>query len=728
MSGPAGEPTPGARIFSSRAEAASHFTMHAPAETTIRYSTCPHDCPSACALDVEVIGGARIGRVRGSKQQTYTAGVVCAKVGRYAERIHHPDRLLFPLRRTGPKGSGQFSRISWDDALDEIAQRFNAAEREFGSEAVWPYYYAGTMGLVMRDGINRLAHVKKYSRFYSTICSNIAWAGFAAGTGKVAGVDPREMAKSDLVVIWGTNPVSTQVNVMTHATRARKERGARIAAIDIYDNETMKQADIKIVLRPGTDGAFACGVMHVLFRDGFADRDYLDRYTDCPRELEAHLSTRTPQWASDICGVPVEDIEAFARAVGETRRSFFRLGYGFTRSRNGAAQMHAALCIPAVTGAWQYEGGGAFFNNGSIWKFNTSVIEATEAIDPDIRHLDQSKIGRILTGDREALHDGPPVKAMLIQNTNPVNVAPEQALVRRGFSREDLFVAVHEQFMTETAQMADIVLPATMFMEHDDLYYGGGHQHISVGSALIPPPGECRSNHEVLQALASRVGARHRAFDLTPRDIIDETLRLSGHGTIEALQADLWRDLQPDFRASHYLDGFAHADGKFHFRADWAKVPVPRKLKMGPWTEMPALPDHWAVIEAADEAHPFRLATSPSRSFLNSTFSETPSSRAREGSPSVLMHPADAAQVGVADGDSVTLGNDRGETTLTVRIFDGLRRGVLIAESIHPNHAHRGGRGINTLTAADAVAPYGGAAFHDNKVWVRKAAASQVGA
>ncbi len=696
-------------------------SMNALAKTAIKHSTCPHDCPSACALDIEVIDGATIGRVRGSKHQTYTAGVVCAKVARYAERIHHPERLLYPMRRTGPKGSGQFSRITWDDALDEIARRFNEAERTFGAELVWPYYYAGTMGLVMRDGINRLANVKKYSRFYSTICSNVAWTGFAAGTGKVAGVDPREMAVSDLIVIWGTNPVSTQVNVMTHATRARKERGARIAAIDIYDNDTMKQADIKILLRPGTDGAFACGVMHVLFRDGFADRAYLQQYTDCPAELETHLAARTPEWASDICGVPVEDIEAFARIVGETKRTFFRLGYGFTRSRNGAAQMHAALCIPAVTGAWQYEGGGAFFNNGAIWKFDMSLIEACDHIDPKTRRLDQSKIGRILTGDADALMNGPPVKATLIQNTNPMSVAPEQALVRRGFAREDLFVAVHEQFMTETALMADIVLPATMFMEHDDLYYGSGQQHISVGAKLIDPPGECRSNHDVLQHLAPLVSAKHRAFDMTPRAIIDETLKMSGHGDIDTLQSEFWRDLQPDFRASHYLDGFAHADGKFHFKADWPHVPVSRNMLMGSWNEMPSLPDHWAVIEAADERHPFRLATSPARSFLNSTFNETPSSRAREGQPNVMMHPADADRLGISDGDMVTLGNERGETILAVKVFEGLREGVLIAESIHPNHAHRDGRGINMLTGAEAIAPFGGAAFHDNKVWVKKA-------
>src|SRR5215467_16109778 len=298
-------------------------------------TACPHDCPSTCALEVELLDERTIGRVHGAKDNDYTAGVICAKVARYAEREHHAQRLLHPLRRTGQKGSGQFDRISWDDALDLVAEKFLQAEERHGTESIWPYYYAGTMGLVMRDGINRLRHAKKYSGFHSTICVNPAYSGFAAGVGKIAGPDPREMAKSDLIVIWGTNAVNTQVNVMTHATRARKERGAKIAAVDVYNNETMKQADIKILLKPGTDGAFACGVMHVLFREGYADRAYMDKYTDCPGDLEAHLKTRTPEWASSICGVPVAEIEAFAKLIGERKRAFFRLGYGFSRSRNG---------------------------------------------------------------------------------------------------------------------------------------------------------------------------------------------------------------------------------------------------------------------------------------------------------------------------------------------------------------------------------------------------------
>ena len=245
--------------------------------------------------------------------------MICAKVARYAEREHHPDRLLHPLRRVGAKGSGEFRRISWDDALDLVAENFLKAEQRHGAESVWPYYYAGTMGLVMRDGINRLRHAKKYSGFHSTICVNPAYAGFAAGTGKIAGPDPREMAKSDLVVIWGTNAVNTQVNVMTHAVRARKERGAKIVAVDIYMNGTMEQADLPVLVKPGTDGALACAVMHCLFRDGKADWDYLNKYTDAPRELEAHLRTRDPQWAAAITGTPVETIEEFARLIGETQ-------------------------------------------------------------------------------------------------------------------------------------------------------------------------------------------------------------------------------------------------------------------------------------------------------------------------------------------------------------------------------------------------------------------------
>ncbi|EKS33738.1 molybdopterin-containing oxidoreductase family protein [Afipia clevelandensis] len=685
-------------------------------------TACPHDCPSTCALEVDVLDERTIGRVRGARDNSYTAGVICAKVARYAERIHHPDRLTRPLVRTGAKGSGTFAPIAWDEALDLAAEKFRVAEARYGSETVWPYQYAGTMGLVMRDGIHRLRHAKKYSGFHSTICVNPAWTGFVAGTGLLAGPDPREMAKSDCVVIWGTNAVSTQVNVMTHATRARKERGAKIVAVDVYMNGTMEQADLAVLVRPGTDGALACAVMHCLFRDGKADRDFLAQHTDAPDELEQHLRSRGPEWASQITGCPVETIEEFARLVGNTPRTYFRLGYGFARSRNGAANMHAASCIAAVSGAWRYEGGGAFHNNGAIFHWDRSLIEGTDMVDPSIRMLDQSQIGAILCGDKDALFNGPPVTAMLIQNTNPVTVAPDQTRVKQGFARDDLFVCVHEQFMTETAKAADLVLPATMFMEHDDIYQGGGQQHILLGPKLIEPPGECRSNHDVIVGLAKRLGAQHRGFDMTPRDIIDWTLQKSGWGTLENLERERWIDCQPDFDTAHYTKGFAWPDKKFRFKPDWPTVPFRSPGLSGPVDGLPKLPDHWTVIEEADERHAFRLATSPARNFLNTTFNETPTSLGREQRPTVMIHPEDAATLSIADGDKVILGNPRGEVRLHAKIFEGVRRGVLIAESIWPNSAFEDGRGINTLTGADPVAPYGGAAFHDNRVWIKPAA------
>eukprot|EP00873_Tetraselmis_striata_P045730 jgi/Tetstr1/465994/TSEL_010585.t1 len=693
--------------------------MNAP---VLKASACPHDCPSTCALEVELLQDGMIGRVRGARDNAYTAGVICAKVARYAERLYHPDRLTKPLRRIGAKGEGRFEEISWDEALDAVAEAFLKAEAEHGAESVWPYHYAGTMGLVQRDSIHRLRHAKGYSLQFDTICTNMAWTGYIAGTGKLAGPDPREMAVSDQVVIWGTNPVSTQVNVMTHAVTARKTRGAKIVAVDVYPTQTVRQADLGLVLKPGTDAALACAAMHVLFRDGHADRAYLERFTDCPAELEAHVATRTPEWASAITGLSVEEIETFARMVGETKRTYFRLGYGFTRSRNGAVSMHAASCIAAVTGAWQLEGGGAFHNNGAIYTLDKSMIEASDLRDSSVRQLDQSQIGRVLTGDREALRGGPPVHAMLIQNTNPVSVAPEQELVKQGFAREDLFVCVHEQFMTETAQMADIVLPATQFLEHDDIYKGGGHQYLMLGAKLVEGPGETRENLVVLNDLARRLGATdHPGFAMSAREHIDWMLKASNFGSLEEIERDRWVDCQPEFETAHYLKGFAWPDGKFRFRPEWPTVPAPNDGPMGPWAEMPALPDYWPVVEASDAVHPFRLVTAPARSFLNSTFNETAGSRDKEGRPDLMMRLEDAAPLGLQDGDRIRIGNARGAMLLHLRVTEGLKPGVVIAEGIWPNEAYPDRKGINTLTGADAVAPYGGAAFHDIAVWVRKA-------
>ena len=684
----------------------------------VRNSVCPHDCPSTCALEVDVHDGARIGTVRGARDNSYTAGVICAKVARYAERIHHPGRLTRPLLRTGPKGSGQFTQIGWDEALDRVADAFTATAARHGAEAVWPYFFAGTMGLVQRDGIQRLRHVMKYSRQHSTICSTAQEMGWIAGAGRYGGPDPREMAEADLVVMWGGNPVSTQVNVMTHVTRARKERGAPFVVVDPYRTPTAATADIHLAVRPGTDAALACAVMHVAFRDGYADRAYMAEYADCPGRLEAHLRDRGPGWASAITGLGVDEIERFAALYGRTERAFIRVGYGFARSRNGSVAMHAVTCLPTVTGKWRQRGGGAFWNNRGtgIYHWDKTLIEGTDALDPSIRQMDMSRIGAVLTGDRAELGDGPAVHAMLVQNTNPAVVAPDSNRVRRGLMRDDLFMCVHEQFMTETAKLADVVLPATMFLEHDDLYGAGGHTHLQVGPKLVEPPGECRSNHEVIQGLAARLGARHRGFGMTAMEIVDETLRASGWPGAPEVIARKWVDAADTFERSHFLTGFGHAGGKFRFAPDWQAL--------GPrGTGMPELPDQWDATDGATAAHPFRLVAAPARNFLNTSFTETPTSRKREGRPVAMVQADDASRLGIEAGGRVVLGNRQGEVVLDVRTVTGQQPGTVVVESVWPNADFAGGMGINVLTSDEPAAPNGGAVFHDTAVWMRAVAA-----
>ncbi|MFQ6023199.1 MAG: molybdopterin oxidoreductase family protein [Acidiferrobacterales bacterium] len=680
------------------------------------HSACPHDCPSTCALEVERLDAHTIGWVYGAADNDYTAGIICAKVARYAERVHHSDRLRVPLRRVGPKGEGirAFQPLSWDDALDEVADHLIRTTDKYGGEAVWPHFYAGTMGLVQRDGIERLRHVMKYSRQHSTICITLVDAGWNAGTGMKRGVDPREMAESDLIVVWGCNPVNTQVNVMHHIAQAKRNRDAKLVVVDPYRTGTAEKAHVHLMLRPGTDGALACAVMHVLFREGYADRDYLSAYTDVPEELERHLATRTPQWAAAITGLSVDDIEEFARLYGRTKRSFIRLGYGFSRSRNGAANVHAVTCLPAVTGAWQYRGGGALYSNHSFYRIDDTLIKGTDALDQGVRIFDQSRIGPILCDNADDLQGGPPVAALFIQNTNPMVVSPESLKVREGFLREDLFVCVHEQFMTETAAMADIVLPATTFLEHDDIYKGGGHTYLQVTRKVIEPYAESRSNHWVICELAKRLGAQHPGFEMTAWELIGETLKRSGWPDAETLYRNHWNDCALDFETAHFLNGFETPDKRFHFKPDWARVGKAH-------APMPTLPDHVARIDESDDEHAFRLVAAPARNYLNTTFTETPTSIKYEDRPTVLIHPQDCEALGIDTGDRVRLGNRLASVVVHAKPFDGVQRGVVVVESIWPNRAFEEGIGINALVSADPGPPDGGAVFHDTAIWIQPA-------
>ena len=506
--------------------------------------------------------------------------------------------------------------------------------------------------------------------------------------------------------------VYTQVNLMTHISRARKERGAKLIVIDPYRTPTAQQADVHIRPKPGTDAALACAVMHVLFRDGYADTGYMAEFTNDAGILESHLQSRGPDWAADVTGIPVEVIEAFAKDYGATDRAIIRLGYGFSRSRNGASALHAVSCLPAVRGAWKHPGAGLYGSIGQNFNINTSLVTGID--DPDVRILDMSRLGPILTDDPEPLNGGPPVTAMLVQSSNPAVVAPESGLVRQGLMKDEMFLCVHEQFLTDTARLADIVLPATTFLEHDDFYTSYGQPYLQIGPKVIEPLAETRSNHDMLGGLAKRLGADHRAFDMTAWEVMDEILQTNGYGTADELKEKRFIEIRPTFEENHFLNGFPHPDGKFRFKANWAEL--------GPdHAALPDLPDFADIIDDTDEARPFRMVTAPSRNYLNTSFTETDTSIAREQRPTIVIHPADCDELGFVDGDRVRIGNDRGDLVLHARPFDGVRRGVAIVEGVWPNLAFEEGIGINLLTSSDPGKPNGGAVFHDTAIWIRAA-------
>ena len=474
------------------------------------------------------------------------------------------------------------------------------------------------MGLVNRDGIFRLRHAMRWSGRKGTICSAIATAGWTAGCGRVSGTDSREMAVADLNILWGTNPVSTQVNVMSHVTRARKDRGAKLVVIDPYRTGSAAAADMHLALRPGTDAALACAVMHCAFRDGHADRAYMAQYADDPAALEAHLATRDPAWAAAITGLSVTEIEAFATLYNTTPRAYIRAGYGFTRSRNGAAAMHAVTCLPTVTGKWRHEGGGALWGMKGIYTWDRSLIEGHNLRDPAIRELDMSRIASILTNDPDALAGGPPVHALFVQSGNPASVCPDTNRVRAGLARDDLFTVVHEHFLTETAAYADIVLPATMFLEHDDIYQAGGHSHIQIGRQLIDPPGETRSNHDLVCALAARFGLDHPTFHMTALELADATLRASGY---------------PRRRRPH-PPPLARRPAPLRprplprrLRPCRRQVPLPRRLGPPSATakaSSPGSPTTPPSSTPPPRTAPLRLVAAPARQFLNSHLHRNP--------------------------------------------------------------------------------------------------------
>ncbi len=674
-------------------------------------SVCPHDCPSACSLDVDVDGGWLVD-VRGNPAHPFTQGVICGKVRAYADRVHSSLRVATPLRRVGPKGSGHFDAITWDDAIAEIARRWRRIIGEQGAEAILPFSYAGTMGRVQYYAGHPLFHALGASRLARTICVSTAYAGWRATVGRLTGNDSEQMVGADLVVLWGINAAYTSINVMTLVKQARAA-GAVVVAIDPYRTPTAEVADQHLRVRPGTDGALALAVMHVLVRDDLVDHDYVRRATLGFDRLAEHVRAFSPAWAAPIVGVPADVITAFARRYGRSPRSFIRVGIGLSRHDNGGMTCRTLACLPALTGAYADPHGGALLGSSDAFGLDERALERRDlAPRPLPRAINMIRLGRVLT-DRTL---APRVMALYVYNSNPAAVCPDQTRVLEGLARDDLFTVLHEQVMTDTAHYADLVLPATTSMEHLDVYGSYGHHYLQLAEPVLPPHAEARSNWDVFGTLARALGVAEAHYAKTPETIIRELLGTGGDATRSityerlrdegSVRLELPRPYRP------FADGAPTASGKVELYSE-------RLRDAG----MPPLPTWAPLVEGPDDMelarrYPLQCIVPPNRFFLNSSFSQSSRLRGRQGAPTVMLSPADAAARGITDGAWVSVFNDRGRARFQASVTDKTRDGVAVIEGIWWHRFHPGARSVNVLTSDRVADMGGGPAFHSNLVEV----------
>ena len=677
---------------------------------------CPHDCPDTCVMTVDVEGGRAVA-IGGDPDHRFTRGFLCAKVNQYLDRVYSPDRVLHPLRRVGAKGEGRFARISWDEALDEIAHRFRAVAAEHGAQAILPYSYAGNMGLLSYGSMDRrFFHALGASLLDRTICASAGAAGLKATVGRSVGLDPEAVVHARLVVAWGANIVSSNVHLWPLIEEARR-RGARVVAVDPYRSRTAEKADQHLALLPGTDGALALGMMHVIFRDGLEDRDYIERYTVGAAPLRARAAEWTPQRAAEVTGLTVAEIEGFAREYATAHPSALRINYGLNRHAGAGMAVRTIACLPALVGAWRHAGGGLLLSTSGTFPVNNEALERPDLIRPGTRTLNMSRIGALLSDPALS----PPIKALFVYNSNPVAVAPEQESVRRGFAREDLFTVVHDLFRTDTADFADIVLPATTTLEHYDLHKAYGHLYLSLSRPAIAPEGESKPNTEVFRLLAARLGLQDPCLRDSDEDMARQALRwehphLEGI-TFERLEREGSVRLSvPDPFAPFAQGGFLTPSGKCELYSE--------SLAQQGLDPVPAyVPPRENVLSAPELARRYPLAfiSPPAHHFLNSTFSAQPVFVRRESGPSLTIHPRDAQDRGIADGQMVRTFNDRGSFLARARVSDDARPGVVVGLSVWWSKMCPGGRNANAVTSQELTDMGGGATFYDALVDVAPA-------
>ncbi|HEU5185309.1 MAG TPA: molybdopterin oxidoreductase family protein [Gemmatimonadaceae bacterium] len=693
--------------------------------TTVIKGACPHDCPDTCAMLVTVEDG-RATKVAGDPEHPFTQGFLCTKVNRYIERTYHPERLLRPLRRVGRKGEGRFEPIAWDDALDEIARRLTSIARSAdGPQAILPYSYAGTMGYVQSQSMDRrFFHVLGASKLDRTICSTAGAMGMKMTVGANIGADAEGMPESDLVLLWGTNTLTSNPHLWPFVLEARA-KGAPVIAIDPLRTRTAAQCDEWLGIRPGTDAALALGMMHVLFAEGMEDRDYLARYTLGEAQLRARVLEYPPDRVASITGIEEARIVDLARRYGRARAAFIRVNYGLQRHGGGAMAVRTIACLPAVTGHWRRAGGGVQLSTSANFQFDKHTLERPD-LSPPVRTINMIRLGEALTMPNAGV-GGPPVRAMIVYNSNPAAVAPDRNTVIRGLARDDLFTVVLDHFQTDTADWADIVLPATTQLEHWDIHFAYGHHYVSLNRPSIAPLGESKPNSEIFRLLAARMGLDHPALRDDDLTIIHQAIEGQHPGawkaeklqgvTVDALLERGWMRLNVP---KPYLP-FAH--GEFLTPSGKCELYSERMKEMG-LDPLPSFTPPYEFPEAVPALaarFPLTLVSSPAHQFLNSTFVNIGVLRRAAREPELMIHPSDAEPRGIASGMRVVVHNDRGEFTAIAKVDESVRETVVWAPSIWWAKYAADGQNANATTSQRETDMGHGPVFYDNLVEVMAA-------
>ena len=683
-------------------------------------ATCPHDCPDTCALLITVEDGVAT-HVKGDPDHPTTAGVLCTKVARYAERTYHPDRLLHPLRRIGNKGEGKFERISWDQALSEIASRLNAIAAR-APQAILPYSYCGTMGLVQGESMSaRFFHQLGASQLDRTICAMAGATGYKYSIGASVGTDLEQFQDAKLILIWGGNPVASNLHFWMRAQEA-KRRGAKLIAIDPYRSLTAEKCNQHIALLPGTDAALALGMMHVLIRDALLDDDYIARHTLGFEQLKARAAEWPPARVAAICGITAAEVEGLARDYGGAARRgepvAIRVNYGVQRVRGGGMSVRNIACLPALVGAWRHAAGGIQLSSSGAFPVNRGVLQRPDLLTAPVRTINMSTIGDDLL--REASPEfGPKIEALIVYNANPVAIAPESSKVLQGFLREDLFTVVLEHFQTDSADYADIVLPATTQLEHVDAHLAYGHLYMMANNAAIAPLGEAKANTEIFRLLAARMGFDDPCFRDSDEQLgalaFDTGDVRAVHFDWDALKQRGWQKL--NMPAAPFADGaFLTPSGKCEFYSASMQAdghdPLPSYTP--PYESLASNPD-------LARRYPLAMISPPARNFLNSSFVNVTSLRAAEGEPHLDIHPDDSAARAIVDGDMVRIFNARGSFIAKARVTAKARAGLVVGLSVWWKKLAVDGKNANEVTSQRLTDMGRGPTFYDTLVQVEKA-------